>query len=117
MGGSGVRSAACACVLSVLIGCGDAEKTSPLPVIPERGGPHMAHPQLVPIFFADDTDAATLTQFSQWIVGSSWLTAVGKDYGVGNGSVLGVVHRSEPAPDAFTDAQLVDLVYAGLADG
>ena len=48
----------------------------------------MAHPQIVPMFYANDADTATLTSFSQWIVTSQWLQTVGADYGVGTGSVL-----------------------------
>jgi hypothetical protein len=68
--------------VSLVVGCGGDPDSSPLPLVSSRGGPHMEHPQLVPIFFADDADATTLTQFSQWIVQSTWLTAVGADYGV-----------------------------------
>jgi len=71
----------------------------------------------VPIFFADDTDDASLTAFSQWIVASDWLDEVGSEYGVGAGSVLAVVHRLEPAPEVITDPQIVDLLYAGIAAG
>jgi hypothetical protein len=77
----------------------------------------MAQPQLVPIFFSDDPDAATLTSYSQWIVTSTWLHEAGADYGVGAGSVLGIVHRTEAAPDAITDTQIVDLLFQGLAAG
>jgi hypothetical protein len=77
----------------------------------------MAHPQLVPIFFSDDPDVATLTSFSQWIVTSRWLDEVGAEYGVGSGAVLGVVPKTVAAPDAISDLEIVDLLYAGLADG
>jgi hypothetical protein len=77
----------------------------------------MAQPQLVPMFFSDDPDVATLTSYSQWIVTSTWLQEVGADYGVGTGSVLGVVHKAELAPNAITDTEIVNLLFQGLADG
>lgn len=86
------------------------------PVEP-HGGTVLAHPRLVPIFFADDPDIAVLTRFSRWIVNSRWLAAVGAEYGVGGGSVLAVLQRGEPAPASITDAEIVDLVFAGLDDG
>lgn len=115
MGGYGTRVAVILALWTVA-SCGDNLVPSPLPQVLDHGGPHLAHPRLVPIFFADDAGADHMTQFSQWIVTSSWLEAVGAAYGVGRGSVLGVVRRAEPAPDAISDAEIVDLLYAGLAD-
>lgn len=106
-----------ACVLGAAVaGCGDSESRPPLPQVNDRGGPVMAHPQLVPIVFRDGRGDA-IQQFSQWIVTSSWLDAVGGEYGVGAGSVLGLVQRPELGPAEITDGQIVDLLYAGLADG
>ena len=115
MGGSGTRwLAMLGCTVAA---CGDPAPRSPLPQLADRGGPVMAHPALVPIFFADDPDSAALTAFNQWIVGSQWLAAVGAEYGVGSGSVLGAVQLSTAAPAAITDREIVDLLYARLADG
>lgn len=88
-----------------------------LPDVADHGGPVMAHVQLVPIFYANDADATMLTSFSQWIVGSQWLTSVGAEYGVGTGSVPKVVQRADPAPAMIDDRDIIDLLYAGLADG
>jgi hypothetical protein len=88
-----------------------------LPAVSDVGGPKMAHLQLVPIFFGDEPDVDTLTAFSQWIVTSGWFDAAGAEYGVGKGSVLGIVHKTTPAPDAISDTQIVDLIFQGLADG
>ena len=101
-------------------GCGDSgEPGSPLPQLETRGGPVMAHPQIVPIVFGDTADPPQTfpVDYSRWLVTSTWLTVVGADYGVGQGSVLGAVQRPDRAPDAITDAQIVDLLFAGLADG
>jgi hypothetical protein len=77
----------------------------------------MAHPQIVPIVFADNATPEFPAGFSQWLVTSSWLLEVGADYGVGRGTVLGAVKRPDRAPDAITDAQIVDILFSGLADG
>jgi hypothetical protein len=106
-----------ALIACLIAGCGDAARPSPLPQVDDRGGPVMAHPALVPIFFADDPDIDALTAFSQWIVTSQWLAAVGAEYRVGSGSVLGVVRLAAPAPGAISDGGVLDLLFAGLADG
>jgi len=115
MGGFGPRWLAMfGCAVA---GCGDPAPRSPLPQLADRGGPVMAHPALVPIFFADDPDSAELTAFDHWIVGSAWLAAVGAEYGVRSGSVLGAIQLTATAPAAITDGEIVDLLYARLADG
>jgi hypothetical protein len=100
--------------------CGDSEPDQsppPLPQVSSFGGPIMAHPQLVPIFYNNDLDATTLTSFSRWIVNSRWISAVGAEYGVGQGSVLGTVQLPMPAPFTLTDAQVIDLMFQGIAAG
>jgi hypothetical protein len=104
------------CVL--IASCGGSGSGPPLlPDVADHGGPVMAHVQLVPIFYANDTDAMTLTSFSQWIVTSQWLQAVGADYGVGTGSVLQTVSLPEPAPAMIDDVDIINFLYSGLADG
>jgi hypothetical protein len=108
----------CACVwVSLAVACGDDPERLPLPQVTSQGGPIMAHPQVVPMFFNDDLDTTTLTSFSRWIVTSDWLGEVGTEYGVGSGSVLGTVQLAMAAPTSITDAQVIDMVYQGLAAG
>ena len=116
MGGHGMRRWLPLVVCAATAHCGGGTD-SPLPEVAFRGGAVMAHPALVPIFFAGDPDVEALTQFSHWIVASKWLGSVGSEYGVGVGSVLGTVQRSDPAPSSISDRQIIDLVFAGLADG
>lgn len=119
MGGPGARwlQSVVSCLLIASCGGGSSSGPALLPDVAGHGGPVMAHVQLVPIFYANDTDATLLTGFSQWIVGSQWLQAVGADYGVGTGSVPRVVQRTDAAPAMIDDGAIVDLLYAGLADG
>ena len=86
------------------------------PQIPNQGGPRMAHPQIVPITFADDPNRATIESFSKWIVGSTWMTTVGADYGFGSATVLGNVERTENAPDAVSLDGIESFISAGIAD-
>lgn len=111
-------SATLVCLL--LAGCSDDEpdQTPPrLPTVFDLGGPRMAHPQLVSIFYSDDPDVAALTAYSEWLVTSSWLEQVGAEYGIGAGSILRVVQRSEAAPALISGSEIVDMLFQGLADG
>lgn len=89
----------------------------PLTVIESQGGPVMAHPRLVLVMYRDDPNRDALEAHARWLVTSPWLHAVGDEYGVGDGSVLGVVHRDEDAPDAITDTAIASYLAAGIADG
>jgi hypothetical protein len=77
----------------------------------------MAHLQLVPILYTGDADITALTSYSQWMVGSEWLKAVGADYGVGTGTMLPAVTLPGPAPAMIDDTDIVKLLYSGLTDG
>lgn len=115
-----MRAAIAACVLAAGCGGDDGPAKLPevlLPTIASRGGPVMAHPQLVPIFYSDDPDAGPLGLWSQWVGTSSWLGQVGTEYGVGSSSVLGIIKRPEAAPDQISNVQIADLLFQGVADG
>jgi hypothetical protein len=104
--------------VSLCAACGNSEPDRPpLPQVTTFGGPIMAHPQLVSIFYNDDPDASTLAGFSRWIVTSDWLAEVGTEYGVGPGSVLGTVQLPMPAPFSITDVEITDLVFQGVTAG
>jgi len=106
--------------LLLLAGCPDAAEEQrgppPLPHVEDLGGPRMTRPQLVQIFYSDDPDIARLTEFSRWIVASTWLTAVGSEYGIGAGSLLGTVVLPARAPAMIDDDTIADLLFAGVAD-
>ena len=90
---------------------------APFPLVPNAGGPIIANPEVVTVTFANDTNRAQEEAFGHWIVGSSWLRAVGADYGVGAGIVVADAELSEDAPATMTSAQLETLLEQGLADG
>jgi hypothetical protein len=85
-------------------------------VVPDLGGARMTHPQLVVITYADDPNRATLEANAAWLVTSAWLTTVGAEYGIGAGSILANVERTDAAPDAITGAEIEALLAAGIAD-
>lgn len=89
----------------------------PGPSVPDQGGARIAHVQLVVITFADDPDRASHEAYARWIVSSRWLGATGAEYGVGPGTLLGIVERVEPAPGAITGDEIEALLATGIADG
>lgn len=119
MGSPGSRSllTLASCLLIASCGGGSSPEPSLLPDVTDHSGPVIAHLQLVPIFYANDTDATMLTSFSQWIVGSQWLQAVGADYGVGTGAMLQAVTQTGTAPAMIDDSDIVNNLYSGLANG
>jgi hypothetical protein len=117
-GGADMRQMVIAAALALVIGCGgDHADTRPrLPQMTDVGGPKLANPQVVPIFFSDDLEAEGLAMYTQMLIGSQWLVAVGGEYGVGASAYVGAVHRTDPAPAAIDDREVVDLLFKGLAD-
>jgi hypothetical protein len=113
-----MRTLAIAILILMSGGCGDDGPDGPrLPQFADMGGPKLTHPELVFISYADDFSASyNWAHYSRDLVASYWLDAVGKDYGIGAGSVLAAVVRPDPAPEMIDDAQIVDLLFAGLAD-
>ncbi len=85
-------------------------------IVPDQGGARMAHPQLVVITFADDVNRATLEAHARWLVTSSWLTSVGAEYGIGAGTILEMVERTDAAPDTLTQTDIEAYLTAGIAD-
>jgi hypothetical protein len=86
-------------------------------VVPDQGGPRMTHPQLVVITFADDENRAVLEANARWLVTSRWLASTGAEYGIGAGSILGLVERTDAAPDVVTGTEVEAMIATGVADG
>jgi hypothetical protein len=77
----------------------------------------MHNPRLVVITFADDPNRSAMETFGQWIGGSSWLTTVGADYGVGAGTLMATVERTDNAPNAVTNTDIESMIAAGINAG
>jgi hypothetical protein len=90
---------------------------APLPIVPNNGGPILAAPKLVTIVYAGFAESATMSAFGDWIVGSSWVTTVGHDYGVGPGSHVTHVVLPGPAPAQVSDLDVQALLESKLGDG
>jgi len=88
-----------------------------LPQIPDNGGPVVAAPKLVTITFAGYSQDATMKSFADWIVGSSWFTEVGHDYGVGAGTHVAHVVLQMTAPTSPTDLDTQALIEQKIGDG
>jgi hypothetical protein len=86
------------------------------PTVPKGSGPVLANPQIVTVTFADHPDVTQLSAFGDWIATSSWLSAVGKDYGVGLGTHAHVTLPT-PAKTAFTDADVQQAIADGISSG
>jgi hypothetical protein len=74
---------------------------TPLPAMPNGGGPVIAHVELVTITFAGFSREQDVISFGDWVVGSSWLSTVGAEYGVGTGTHQHVL-LSTAAPAKIT---------------
>lgn len=88
-----------------------------LPQVPSGGGPVIAAPKIVTITFAGYSEDATMKSFGDWIAGSSWLSQVGQDYGVGNGTHAAHVVLQMAAPTAPTDLDTQALIEQKIGDG
>lgn len=103
----------------LLVACSASPSIPPptLPEVPSQGGAVMAHPRIVTITFAGDPDRAALEAHAAWAVGPRWLPVVGAEYGLGEGSVLAAVERTETAPATTTHDDVITMLTTGLDDG
>jgi hypothetical protein len=99
----------------------DAAKT-PLPVDPPQvvdvGGPVLAAPKLVPVFFSneDPTFMAELSAFTTGIGASSYWSATTGEYGVGAATSTADVDLTEAAPASIADSA-IQTWLEGKLDG
>jgi hypothetical protein len=88
------------------------------PQIPNQGGATLSSVEIATVTFAGNTDRVALEAFGDFIVQSSWLAAVGSDYGVGNAAHVGKV--SLPALGAtskLTDTDVQGLIDEAISSG
>jgi len=85
---------------------------APFPNIPDNGGPVVATPGIVTFNYQNDSWASVEAGWAKWVVGSTWLTEVGKDYGVGLGTYGASYTFQSAAPQSETDLDVQDeLTY------
>jgi hypothetical protein len=79
-----------------------------------EGGPVIAAPHVVPIFYAGDPETSTLVDFTGRLLTSHfWKQTVG-EYGVGPGTVAAPVIRNEVAPPTLFDTEIEAWLKATL---
>ncbi|MHB8420547.1 MAG: hypothetical protein ACYDCL_20935 [Myxococcales bacterium] len=85
------------------------------PQATDAGGPVLVHPSLVTVTFPGYALQQQVQAYGTFVAGSDWLTAIGKDYGVGGGTSAQVVLPSA-APSSLTDGDVEQLLQARIAD-
>ena len=99
-------------------GAGDSA-TSDVPAFPQlvsSGGPTLAHPKVVPIFYPGYTWTTQVTDWLTKVGATAYWSAATAEYGVG-ALVMGTpVHLTEPSP-AATDSQTISTWLAAKLDG
>jgi hypothetical protein len=88
----------------------------PLPQVPDQGGPILKSPHLVTITFAGFPLDPDVKAFGDFIVTSSWLTTVGAEYGVGQGTHTHVV-LTDAAPASIASADTETYLSQKITDG
>jgi hypothetical protein len=89
----------------------------PFPQVPKNAGDSLHNLQLFTITFDGYVHRDSVERFGDWIVGSSWLDAVGSDFNVHSGTHVAKVHLAETAPRAITDDQIQQFLTSKLNDG
>ncbi len=87
---------------------------SPAPKVVNLGGPVLAAPVVVPVFWSNDqpTIVAQIKDFEEKVGATDYWKATTKEYGVGVLKAAPAIDLPEPAPANITDAQ----IQAWLAD-
>jgi hypothetical protein len=86
------------------------------PVITSNGGPVLANPLLVTITYSDDTNRATEEALGAFMVKSTWLATVGKEYGVGLGTSANV-ELPATSPGTIDDTGIQSLIASLITAG
>lgn len=86
------------------------------PQVVDNHGGVLAHPKLIPVFFANESKSRrdSLIVFFEALPSSSYWSAV-SEYGVGSGSI-GTVAVLDAAPSTITDAEIQTLLADKIAD-
>jgi hypothetical protein len=89
---------------------------SPLPQIPDQGGPILANPNLVTITYPGFTLDSDVSAFGDFVVTSSWLTTAGAEYGIGAGTHTHVV-LTDTAPTSLSTSDTAAYLSQQIASG
>lgn len=89
----------------------------PFPPIPDQGGNRIGHPQIVVITYADDPNRDEAEAYNAWMAHSTWLTAVGREYGITGADVLANVRFTTNAPTMTSSAEIERFLANGIQNG
>jgi hypothetical protein len=81
------------------------------------GGAVLAAPKVVPVFFANDPDRATIEDFLGQLAPSSYWTAVSAEYGVGALTIAPSVVATETPPTTDSAVQTLISAHVGGTGG
>ncbi|MBS2028262.1 MAG: hypothetical protein JST54_10185 [Deltaproteobacteria bacterium] len=93
--------------------------------IPDNGGPVLDAPELLVITFSVDAEGndggypfqADMEGLANFMVGSTWLTAVGAEYGVTSATAATPVRLTDPPPPTLSDSGIRGLLQQGMQAG
>jgi hypothetical protein len=85
-----------------------AFKPTDVPQVADAGGPVMATPKVVPIFYAadDSTTVASVEDFVTKLHGSAYWSSFATEYGVGDITMLAPVTLTATLPSTYDDSQI-----------
>jgi hypothetical protein len=80
----------------------------PVPTVVSYGGPVLASPKIVPVFFTNDdaTTVSALKDFTNQIGGTNYWAATTSEYGVGPATGATTVDLMEAAPSTIDDSEI-----------
>ena len=93
--------------------------------VPDNGGPVLDAPELLVITFSVDATGndggypfeSDMGGLGNWIVGSTWLTSVGTEYGVNSATAAVPVRLTNPPPAQLSDTGIRALLEQGMTAG
>ena len=91
----------------------------PVPTVITYGGPVLASPKIVPVFFTNDdaTTVSALKDFTNQIGGTHYWAATTSEYGVGPAAGATTVDLTEAAPSAIDDSDIEPWLAGKLENG
>src|SRR5262249_13698598 len=89
---------------------------SPLPTVIKGGGPTLAAPKFIPVYFSNDNPSFTsqVTDFYNKVGGSTYWSANVSEYGVGPATAGQVIQLNTPMSGTITDAQIQQFLINQL---
>jgi hypothetical protein len=82
-----------------------------------RGGPVLAHPQIVTVTYANEPNRDAIERFGTALTTDPWWTPAVSEYGVGPVTLLGKVRLADSAPTFATQAEIASYLADRVMDG